>query len=75
MDNWLFEIEKNAAPSVAKMILANKSDMEVKQVSKEAGAEYASRNKVMFIETSAKKDIQVSSAFEKLAEKLIDAKL
>ena len=56
------------------MIMANKSDLEAKQVPREAGAEYAAKNKVMFIETSAKKDIQVSTAFEKLAEKLIDAK-
>ncbi len=56
------------------MIIANKSDLENKQVSKEAGAEYAAKNRVMFMETSAKKDFQVSTAFEKLAEKLIDTK-
>ena len=74
MDNWLFEVEKNATPNVTKMILANKSDMEKKEVTPEQGAEYASKNKIMFTETSAKKDYQVSSAFEKLAEKLIEIK-
>jgi len=57
------------------MILGNKSDLEKKVVTKEMGMEYAARNKVMFMETSAKKDIDVSTAFERLAEKLIDTKL
>ncbi len=67
-------MEKNAAPSVTKMIVANKSDLETKQVPRETGAEFAARNKVLFTETSAKKDFQVASAFERLAEKLIDIK-
>ena len=74
MDNWLFEVEKNAAPNVTKMIVANKADLEKKQVTKEEGGEYAAKSKVMFMETSAKKDYQVHSAFERLAEKLIELK-
>ena len=56
------------------MLLANKSDLEIKQIAKEQGEGYATKNKMMFMETSAKKDIQVSSAFEKMAERLIELK-
>lgn len=74
MDNWLFEIEKNAVPNVTKMIFANKSDLEKKEVTKEMGEEYAAKNKLLFTETSAKKDMQISAAFEQISSKLIDLK-
>ncbi len=56
------------------MLIANKSDLETKDVPKETGEEYAKKNGLLFIETSAKKDLQVSLAFQKMAEKLIDLK-
>jgi len=72
LDSWQFEVEKNASPSVVKMLLANKADLETKEIQKEQGQEYALKNKMMFIETSAKKGFQVADAFEKMAEKLIE---
>eukprot|EP00826_Nyctotherus_ovalis_P011314 TRINITY_DN12950_c0_g4_i2.p3 TRINITY_DN12950_c0_g4~~TRINITY_DN12950_c0_g4_i2.p3 ORF type:complete len:124 (-),score=49.50 TRINITY_DN12950_c0_g4_i2:151-522(-) len=72
LDSWQFEVEKNASPSVVKMLLANKSDLETKEVPKEHGEQYAQKNKMMFMETSAKKGFQVTDAFEKMTEKLIE---
>lgn len=72
MDSWQFEVEKNASPSVIKMLLANKSDLETKAIQKEKGEEYAVKNHMMFMETSAKKGSQVAEAFEKMATKLIE---
>eukprot|EP00831_Metopus_contortus_P074161 TRINITY_DN6770_c0_g1_i1.p3 TRINITY_DN6770_c0_g1~~TRINITY_DN6770_c0_g1_i1.p3 ORF type:complete len:152 (-),score=26.53 TRINITY_DN6770_c0_g1_i1:37-492(-) len=74
LDNWLFEIEKNATPGVIKMLLANKSDLQQKLVPQEAGAEFADKNKLFFMETSALQDFQVARAFEKMAEKLMEGK-
>lgn len=56
------------------MIIANKSDLEKKEVTKEMGEEYAKKNNVLFMEASAKTDFQVSAAFQKISEKLIDLK-
>ena len=74
LDSWLFEVEKNATPGVMKMVIANKSDLDTKEVSKEMGEEYAKKNGLLFMETSAKKDYQVSLSFQKLSERLIDLK-
>ena len=70
----MFEVEKNAAPTVAKMLLGNKSDLTTKKVTKEDGMGYAERNKMMFLETSAKKDFQVSTAFEQISRKLVEGR-
>eukprot|EP00826_Nyctotherus_ovalis_P057532 TRINITY_DN7874_c0_g1_i8.p2 TRINITY_DN7874_c0_g1~~TRINITY_DN7874_c0_g1_i8.p2 ORF type:complete len:100 (-),score=40.23 TRINITY_DN7874_c0_g1_i8:143-442(-) len=56
------------------MILANKSDLATKQVAKDMGEKYAAEHNLMFLETSAKKDFQVSAAFELVAKKLIEMK-
>ncbi|XP_003373454.1 GTP-binding protein Ypt2 [Trichinella spiralis] len=66
--NWVRNIEEHASANVEKIILGNKCDMEDKrQVSRERGAQLAIEYGVKFMETSAKANINVESAFFTLA--------
>uniref|UniRef100_A0A5S6QAG8 Ras-related protein Rab-8A n=1 Tax=Trichuris muris TaxID=70415 RepID=A0A5S6QAG8_TRIMR len=67
--NWVRNIEEHASTDVEKIILGNKCDMEKqRQVSKERGAQLAIEYGVKFMETSAKADLNVESAFFTLAQ-------
>ena len=58
------EIEKNVSKTICKILVGNKCDMEEeRKVSKDIGEEYAFRNGMRFIETSAKDSIKISEAF------------
>ena len=71
VEMWLGEISKYANEGVAKMIVANKSDMEESRaVSVEKGSELAKKLQVPFIETSAKASINVEKAFLLMAEEI-----
>ncbi|XP_036594572.1 ras-related protein Rab-8A [Trichosurus vulpecula] len=66
--NWIRNIEEHASADVEKMILGNKCDVnERRQVSKERGEKLALDYGIKFMETSAKANINVESAFFTLA--------
>ncbi|XP_071837934.1 ras-related protein Rab-10-like [Apostichopus japonicus] len=69
---WLRNIQEHANEDVEKMLLGNKCDMEDKRmISKERGETIAKENGIKFMETSAKSNINVETAFMTLAEDIL----
>ena len=74
LSNWLIEIEKNASKNVLKVLIGNKSDLEDKRViTFNQGKDFADAYGLKFIETSAKKNLNVNEAFETLGRELMKA--
>ena len=74
LSNWLIEIEKNASKNVLRLLIGNKCDLEEKRViSFNQGKEFADTYGLKFIETSAKKNLNVNEAFETLGRELMNA--
>ena len=74
LSNWLIEIEKNASKNILRILIGNKCDLEDKRVITRAqGKEFADTYGLKFIETSAKKNLNVSEAFETLGRELMNA--
>ena len=74
LSNWLIEIEKNASKNVLRLLIGNKCDLEDKRViSYNQGKEFADTYGLKFIETSAKKNLNVNEAFETLGRELMIA--
>mmetsp|Transcript_887 Transcript_887/g.876 ORF Transcript_887/g.876 Transcript_887/m.876 type:complete len:101 (-) Transcript_887:28-330(-) len=71
-------MKSQADPEITIMLVGNKVDSateETRQVQKQEAAEYASKNKVLFCETSALSDINVNGAFEQLLNTIDDVKI
>ncbi len=74
LSNWLIEIEKNASKNVLKILIGNKSDLEDKRViTYNQGKEFADTYGLKFIETSAKKNVNVTEAIETLGKELMNS--
>ena len=74
LSNWLIEIEKNASKNVLKVLIGNKSDLEDKRViTINQGKEFADTYGLKFLETRAKKNVNVNEAFETLGRELMQA--
>ena len=74
LSNWLIEIEKNSSKNVLKVLIGNKTDLEEKRViSYNQAKEFADSYGLKYIETSAKKNLNVNEAFETLGRELIIA--
>ena len=74
LSNWLIEIEKNANKNVLKVLIGNKTDLEEKRViTYHQGKEFADNYGLKYIETSAKKNLNVNEAFETLGRELMQA--
>ena len=74
LSNWLIEIEKNASKNVLKVVIGNKTDLENRRViTYNQGKEFADTYGLKFIETSAKKNLNVNEAFETLGRELMIA--
>eukprot|EP00127_Corallochytrium_limacisporum_P007419 Clim_evm22s251 gene=Clim_evmTU22s251 len=69
--NWLDELDSYANTEVLKMLVANKVDLEYREVSTEEGQEFAQDQQMMYMECSAKSKIGVAKAFEELAHKIM----
>ncbi len=74
LSNWLIEIEKNSSKQVLKVLIGNKTDLEDKRVvTYNQGKEFADTYGLKYIETSAKKNLNVNEAFETLGRELMIA--
>ena len=72
LSNWLIEIEKNASKNVVKILIGNKCDLEDKRViTYNQGKEFADTYGLKFIETSAKKNLNVNEAFQTIGKELM----
>ena len=73
INRWMRNIQEYGNENVEKMIIGNKCDMEDKRViPKEHGEMIARENGIQFIETSAKDNINIDSAFMKLTEAILE---
>jgi len=74
LGNWLIEIEKNANKNILKVLIGNKTDLEEKRIiSYNQGKEFADTYGLKYIETSAKKNLNVTEAFETLGREIMVA--
>jgi Ras-related protein Rab-1A len=65
---WMKEIDRLATPDVCRILVGNKSDLAEKRVvTTEEGQALASQYGVAFLETSARENANVESAFFKMA--------
>ena len=72
LSNWLIEIEKNSNKNVLKVLIGNKTDLEEKRViSYNQAKEFADSYGLKYIETSAKKNLNVNEAFATLGRELM----
>ena len=72
----MIEIEKNASKNVVKILIGNKCDLEDKRViTYNQGKEFADTYRLKFIETSAKKNLNVNKAFQTIGKGLMEYSL
>ncbi|CAE8588845.1 unnamed protein product, partial [Polarella glacialis] len=69
---WLLDARQNAQPNMVIILVANKSDLERREVSTEEGAWFARQNGLFFLETSAKTGQNVESAFLDTARQIYE---
>ena len=73
---WLEEFRENSSPEVVCMLIGNKTDLESKrQVATEEGERLAREHGMLFIETSAKVNVNVHEAFLNTAHLIYDKAL
>ena len=71
---WMKEIKNYSNSNIKPQIIlvANKIDLKDRKVTIETGKEFANKNKIMYVETSAKEGLNIDSPFEKLSNVLIN---
>mmetsp|Transcript_56402 Transcript_56402/g.78156 ORF Transcript_56402/g.78156 Transcript_56402/m.78156 type:complete len:203 (+) Transcript_56402:93-701(+) len=71
LQSWLEDCRRYSNQNIVIMLIGNKSDLENKRsVSKEEGQEFATKNGLTFLETSAKTAANVEAAFIESARKI-----
>jgi small GTP-binding protein len=69
--SWVKELQKQGNPNIVIALAGNKLDLsEKRQVESDEAKSYADENGIMFMETSAKTDHNVTLLFEQIAIKL-----
>ena len=71
LNNWLEEVAKYTDNNIDKLILANKSDLNEKKVTKKEMDDFEKKTGIKIMEVSAKTGIGVEDAFITMIEKLI----
>ncbi|KNA02489.1 small GTPase Rab18 [Plasmodium vivax North Korean] len=73
LDVWIHEIDKYSTNKNAiKMLVANKIDKANHEVTKDEGKNFAFENNMLFCETSAKNDINITYCFEELIQQILN---
>jgi Ras-related protein Rab-18 len=71
LSTWLNEIRNNTNKDVSIVLVGNKIDLNNRIISKDEGNDFASKNGMMYVETSSKNGINIDVPFENLANKII----
>ena len=71
IQNWLKQIETHASQGVAKVLVANKTDLANRVISTERGQQLADEYGLKFFETSAKTGIGINEMFFDVAEQIV----
>lgn len=67
LEKWIKKLKEFADPNITTLMVGNKCDLsELRAVKKEDAAEYAQKNNMAFLETSALDSTNVDLAFQKL---------
>ena len=68
---WMKEVEKYSPKYSVKILIGNKSDQETKrEVTYKEGEEMASKYGILFLEASAKENLNIDKAFMLLVEEI-----
>jgi small GTP-binding protein len=68
---WLDMINcKSSYQNIPILLLGNKTDLEHREVSEQEGQEFAAMHDIMFMEVSAKSNVNVESAFTSVLQKI-----
>jgi len=68
VSRWLNEAREYSNPNMVIMLIGNKCDLDRREVSYEEGANFAQKNGLVFLETSAKTAQNVEEAFVRTAK-------
>ena len=71
IQNWLKQIETHASQGVAKVLVANKTDLPNRIISTERGQQLAEEYGLKFFETSAKTGSNINEMFFEVAEQIV----
>jgi small GTP-binding protein len=73
LEKWLKEVKDHAEPHLTVLLVGNKSDMEDKRaVKQEDAAEFSEKNGIGFLETSAKDNLNIDTAFTRLTTEIFN---
>jgi len=73
VEKWLKEVKDHAEPHLVSLLIGNKSDLEDRRAVKtEEGAEFAEKQGVGFVETSAKNNVNIENAFHRLVTEVFE---
>lgn len=69
--SWCTLIDKNVPNEIPRLLIGNKCDATIREVTQEMGQTFAKDHNMTFFETSAKTDINIAEVFEQIASKMI----